>query len=163
MRLTDFVSEAAALHAHEQLVRSFGASVTTIVCQAPTAQAARADAVISVVSRLWPKCFYIYERRRRPSMIGIKVLIAQMQPAIKAGRSSEFDIRIVLRRYLGADGYLESCAIIGNPRIGLDGRPVGGVTEEHALRARELLSNRRARRRARRAAVREAEVALDAA
>jgi hypothetical protein len=50
-------------------------------------QAARADEVINVLSRLWPRCFQVFERRRRPLMIGIDgVLIEQMQPAIRARR-----------------------------------------------------------------------------
>ena len=35
------------------------------------AQAARADQVIAVFQRLWPQCFAVYERRRRP-LSGIK-------------------------------------------------------------------------------------------
>ena len=88
--------------------------------QPPTAaQAARANAVISAFARLWPRCFFVYERRRRPLQIGIdKVLIDQLQPAIKAGRISETDLRLALCLYTRADGYLDHCSVCGNARIG---------------------------------------------
>lgn len=120
------------------------------------AQAARANQVIAAFARLFPRCFHVYERRRRPLMLGIdKVLIGQMEPAIKAGRISESDVKLALRLYTLADGYLDHCSVCGNVRIGLHGQPIGTVTEEHARRARELLS----RRRARRAAAHEVEAA----
>ncbi len=109
-----------------------------------SAQAARADAVIAVLNRLWPKCFYVFERQRPPLMIGIdKVLLDQMAPAIQAGRISEYDIKLALRCYTGADGYLEHIAIINNVRIALDGSPIGFVTEHQARRARWQITKRR--------------------
>ena len=108
------------------------------------AQIVRADAVIAALARLWPQCFAVYERRRRPLAIGIdKVVIEQMAPAIKAGRISEADIKMALRCYVGATGYLRGRAIIGNPRIGLDGQAAGpAVTEADARSARRMLAQR---------------------
>lgn len=117
-------------------------------------QAARADAVIAVLARLWPKCFAVFERRRRPLAIGIdKVLLGQLEPAIRVGRISEADIKSAMQRYTSANGYLEHCAIVGNARIGLDGKPCGPVvTEEQARIARTRLAKRRARKAAARKA-----------
>ena len=108
------------------------------------AQVHRADAVIAALSRVWPACFQVYEPRRRPLAIGIdKVVIEQMAPAIKAGRISEADIKMALRCYVGATGYLRGRAIIGNPRIGLDGQAAGpAVTEADARSARRMLAQR---------------------
>jgi sRNA-binding protein len=118
------------------------------------AQAARADAVIFALTKLWPQCFSVYEPRRRPLMIGIdKVLMAQMEPAIKAGRISETDIRHALQRYVNASGYLRWRAIIGSPRIGLTGLAAGPVvTEAEARSARRRLAQRSKQKLERRAA-----------
>jgi sRNA-binding protein len=111
------------------------------------AQVRRADAVIDCLSRLWPSCFQIFERRRRPLAIGIdQALFAQLELVIRSGRISEFDITCALRRYTGALGYLENVAIIGNARVGLDGKAVSIVSEKHAQRARDIVAKRKAQR-----------------
>jgi sRNA-binding protein len=108
-------------------------------------QAARADQVIAALARLWPKCFAVYQRRRRPLMIGIdRVVIALMKPAIAARRISEVDIRRALRWYTNSEGYLARCVIAGTERIALDGAPAGpAVSERPAARAQRLMAQRR--------------------
>lgn len=108
------------------------------------AQMDRADQVIAALARLWPQCFQVDERCRRPLMIGItELLLERMEPAIKAGRISENDIRCALRRYCSSTGYLEHTSIINNPRIDLKGRPEGAVTEKQAKYARWVVCTRK--------------------
>lgn len=77
------------------------------------AQTVRADAVIAALARLWPRCFHVYEGRRRPLAIGIdRMLIEHMQPAIKAGR-----LKVTL--VLDAAELLTVPAPEGRPRITL--------------------------------------------
>jgi sRNA-binding protein len=98
------------------------------------AKVARADAVIAALSRLWPKCFFVLEKRRRPLKVGIGVEIREaMAPAIAAGRISTDDITLALKRYTGSSGYLEHASIYNNVRIGLSGRPAGRVSHLQAL------------------------------
>lgn len=112
----------------------------------PQAAAKRADSVVEAFARLWPQCFVVYERRRRPLKIGIhRDILEVVAPAIVAGRISEDDVRLGLRRYTKANGYLYACRA-GTPRISLAGQPAGPVvTEEQAARARRLLAKRRER------------------
>jgi sRNA-binding protein len=78
-------------------------------------------------------------------MIGIdKVLIELMQPAIKAGRISENDLRLALKRYTSANDYLKRC-LKPKARINLSGEPVGRVTPVHARSAMFRLHLRRVR------------------
>jgi sRNA-binding protein len=120
------------------------------IVQAPpltATQAARADAVIAALARLFPKCFAMWQRRRRPLMIDIdRALIALMKPAIAAGRISEVDIQRALRWYTNSEGYLARCVIAGAERIALDGSPAGTVTERQAAHAVAILAGRRRRK-----------------
>lgn len=115
------------------------------------AQAKRGDEVIIALSRLWPQCFFRYGKRRQPLMIGIdKMLIEQMQPAIKAGRISELDIKWALQRYTRSTTYLQAIAA-GKPRIDLAGREAGQVTEPQRLAAEKIVQQRLVRAEARKA------------
>jgi ProP effector len=112
------------------------------------AQAARADQIIDALARLWPNCFAVYERRRRPLAIGIdQALFVQLELAIRSGHVTETDVRLALQRYVGANGYLDKC-IAGAQRVGIDGKPAGVVTEQQAARARNIVAKRAARRQA---------------
>jgi sRNA-binding protein len=111
------------------------------------ADAARADAVIEALARLWPRCFFVFEGRRKPLAVGIhEELCRQLEPMIRAGRINERDIAIALRRYAANSCYLYSCAHEGAVRIGLNGKPCGAVSAEQAARAQRLLDRRRRRR-----------------
>jgi hypothetical protein len=109
------------------------------------AKAARADAVIAALAKLWPRCFSTHPPMRKPLMIGIDaVLIKAMQPAILAGRISEEDLRLALRRYTSSKGYFRHCAVIGSARINLSGEKAGTVDPAHVKYARALLMAGRA-------------------
>ena len=109
----------------------------------------RATAVIDRLAVLWPKCFAVFERRRRPLAIGVdKELIELRAPAIKSGMITALDIKRALQRYAVADGYLFACRKAGVVRINLNGNLAGVVTEAEAERARKLLDERRQRKAA---------------
>ncbi len=111
------------------------------------AQAGRAAAVIERLARLWPRCFAVYERRRRPLKVHIDVdLLAVLQPAISKGVISELDVRNAIRRYVNAEGYLSTCCLAGTMRIDLQGRSAGVVSEREARFAQTVLQRRRERR-----------------
>jgi hypothetical protein len=105
-------------------------------------EVARADAVIAALARLWPKCFFTAPSKRRPLMIGIdRELIVLLRPAIDAGRVSENDIRLALKRYTTDDAYLRRCIKRLASRIGLNGEKTGIVDRlKHAHYAACLLA-----------------------
>jgi sRNA-binding protein len=110
------------------------------------AQAAYLIAIIARLERLWPRCFVLYESRRRPLKVGIAGdVIAQCQPAIDKGLISATDLTHALRYYVGNTSYLKACGE-GVARVDLDGRIVGVVTADEARYAREVLRKRRAKR-----------------
>ena len=59
--------------------------------------AARSRVVIETLARLWPHCFSVFERNRRPLKLGIHIdLIEACASAIAAGAVSEIDLRNAL-------------------------------------------------------------------
>jgi ProP effector len=110
------------------------------------ALAAYLVAIIARLERLWPRCFVVYEGRRRPLKLGIdRDVIAQCQQAIDKGLNTVKDLRRALRHYVGNTNYLKACGQ-GVGRVDLDGRIVGVVTADEARHAREVLRQRRAKR-----------------
>jgi sRNA-binding protein len=78
------------------------------------AQRHRAAAVIERFATLWPQCFAVYERRRRPLKIGIAADILDIvQPAIAKGLISADDVKLALKFYTGNEGYRRACARAG--------------------------------------------------
>jgi sRNA-binding protein len=114
----------------------------------PRAPTARSLAIIERFALLFPNCFAVYERKRRPLKIGIdKDLIEICRPAIAKGIITIADIKGTLRVYTGADGYLRNMRA-GVGRVDLAGRIVTTLTEDEAQRAKQILDQRRAERRA---------------
>jgi ProP effector len=115
----------------------------------PQRLAAEADVVIARLADAYPKCFATWEFRRRPLAIGIR---AELQLAL----TGESDLRHALRRYTSNQVYLRRLRA-GAPRIGLDGKPGGAVTEDEEAKAKARLAARAQRRREAAAAAKAAE------
>jgi ProP effector len=91
------------------------------------------EATLRLLSERWP-CFVLYERKRRP----LKLRIDQAITAALGDTITPDALAIALRFYTGNTFYLRACTE-GAVRVGLDGEPVGTVTEHeaaHAARAR---------------------------
>ena len=85
---------------------------------------------ITVLADLFPACFFVYERRRRPLKIGIcEEVIAAL-----AGAATPQEIARALRMYCGHVGYLAACTE-GAPRIDLNGEAAGTVSATDAKNA----------------------------
>ncbi len=92
-------------------------------------KANKATVTIAQLAAAFPKCFAVYERRRRPLKIGIRQDILARLPAMDTGELSD-----ALRRYCRNLTYLRILQA-GAGRIDLDGKPAGSVTadaREHA-------------------------------
>jgi ProP effector len=100
------------------------------------------DAVIALLAGTWPRCFAIYERRRKPLKVGIHLDIL---PALE-GTLTLQDLGPALRRYTTNSGYLAAMKP-GAARIDLEGRPAGAVTAEEAAGAAAGLAARKEKRR----------------
>lgn len=98
--------------------------------------------IIGLLAERFPKCFAVYERRRRPLKLGIHHDITDIDPAA---------LTAALRSYVSADGYLCRC-LVGAPRIDLNGEPAGVVTAEEAASSKARLDDNRKRAKQRREA-----------
>jgi ProP effector len=102
-------------------------------------QAARSHAIIGALCELWPACFALYERRRKPLKVGIdRDVIAACATAIASGSISRNDLKYALGFYVRNIGYLRACRA-GAARIGLDGAECGIVSTEEAAHAASLI------------------------
>jgi ProP effector len=90
-------------------------------------------ATIAQLAQLFPACFYVLRRQRRPLKIGIRGDLAALDLGI--GRR---ELDSALAWYVGI-GYLQSLRA-GADRIGLDGAPSGVVTKVDEADAREKLA-----------------------
>jgi len=82
-------------------------------------------AVIALLAELYPRCFSIYEGRRRPLKIGIhKDIQAKLDGAITAD-----ELHKALGAYCSNPVYLSSTRK-GAWRLDLDGKPAGVVTAD---------------------------------
>ena len=96
-------------------------------------------AAIALLAELYPKCFSIYEGRRRPLKIGIhKDILAAVDGAL-----TPLELSNALRVYCANGAYLRSSRE-GAQRIDLDGNPAGIVVAEEAQGAKARLTARRA-------------------
>src|SRR6516162_5461925 len=99
-------------------------------------------ATIARLAQLFPACFYVARRQRRPLKIGIRRDLAALDLGI--GRR---ELDSALAWYVNGIGYLQSLRVRAD-RIGLDGAPVGvvsGADEAHAREKLAALGARRAR------------------
>jgi sRNA-binding protein len=92
-------------------------------------------AAIALLAQSFPRCFSIFEQRRRPLKIGIREdLLARL-----GGALTEIELRQGLRAYTGNRRYRERL-LAGAPRFDLDGNPVCMVTPEEEADARKKLA-----------------------
>ena len=85
-------------------------------------------AVIELLAETFPKCFVIFEQRRRPLKIGIHLdVLAALDGAVTAEELSR-----ALGIYAANKWYRESL-VAGATRIDLNGQAAGVVTPEQAL------------------------------
>jgi ProP effector len=110
-----------------------------------------AVAVIELLCERYPRCFFLYEGRRRPLKIGI-------HKDIPEGLFEPSTLSLAHRLYVGNDGYLRSMRA-GAARIDLDGNAVGVVSDGEASGAMSLLIVRAKREREKKAAQRKQEQA----
>jgi len=97
-------------------------------------------ATIAQLARLYPACFYVARRERRPLKIGIRRDLAALDLGI--GRRA---LDSALAWYVNGIDYLQSLRV-GADRIGLDGAPSGVVSQVDEAHAREKLAVLGARR-----------------
>src|SRR5262249_12241240 len=92
-------------------------------------------AAIALLAELYPKCFSIYEGRRRPLKIGIhKDILAAVDGVITPA-----ELHGALGFYCSNPVYLGHLRK-GAWRLDLNGEPAGGVTRDEAAHAREMLA-----------------------
>jgi sRNA-binding protein len=98
---------------------------------------ATARAVITLLSELYPKTFFVHQARRRPIKVNIHIdIIATVNGAIRP-----HELVLALRAYTSNSVYLSHMRT-GVTRIGLNGEPAGIVTAEAAKAAVEKLATR---------------------
>jgi ProP effector len=91
-------------------------------------------ATITLLAQLFPACFYVARRHRRPLKIGIRRDLAPLDLGI--GRR---ELDSALAWYVNGIGYLQSIKA-GAVRIGLDGAPAGVVAETDEAHARQKIA-----------------------
>jgi len=96
-------------------------------------------AVIALLAEMFPKCFSVYQGRRRPLKLKIHLDIQ----AGLGGAITPTELHKALGVYCANDAYLRSSQE-GAQRIDLDGNPAGIVTAEEAQDARARLAGRKA-------------------
>ena len=102
--------------------------------------AARSQAIIAALEELWPHCFSVLERKRRPLKLHMHLdLIEACASAIAAGAVTEIDLRNALGSYTRNPAYLRQCKR-GAARIDLNGKVCGSVTLSEAAHAKSLLN-----------------------
>jgi ProP effector len=104
-------------------------------------------ATITLLAETFPKCFAIYEGRRRPLKIGIHL---DIQAALN-GAITPAELNRVLGLYCSNPAYL-SYLRKGAVRLDLNGEPAGIVADDEAAHAQEMLARYRRKKENRAAA-----------
>jgi ProP effector len=99
-------------------------------------------AAIALLADAFPKCFSVYELRRRPLKVGIHQDIL----AALDGTITPAELRNALGVYCSNPGYL-SHMLKGAWRLDLDGEPAGGVTAAEEADAKTKLISLRAKQK----------------
>jgi ProP effector len=124
-----------------------GGDIKSAADSSPLQFRQRATAVIVRLAEAYPRCFFVWEQRRRPLKIGIHCDLLAATIAFSPG-----ELNVGLKYYVGALGYLEA-VLDGAERIDLNGDPAGSVTAEQAeyakQRAEKMKATAKARRKAR--------------
>jgi len=108
-------------------------------------------AVIALLAETFPKCFSVYQPRRRPLKIGIhKDILAAVDGAL-----TPLELGRGLGAYCSNQAYLEHTRT-GAWRLDLDGKPAGVVTADEEAHAKATLAGIRAKKDARTAAAKAA-------
>lgn len=92
-----------------------------------------APTVVELCAQVWPRCFAVYQQRRRPLKVGI-------HHDIRTLVGDELDRKLLtaaLRLYTGNPFYLRALIEPGAVRVDLSGNPVGEVSPEDQQQARE--------------------------
>jgi len=108
-------------------------------------------AVIALLAELYPKCFSVYEGRRRPLKLKIHL---DIQAALD-GAVTPAELHRALGIYCSNPVY-QSHTRKGAWRLDLDGKPAGVVTADEEAHAKATLAGIRAKREARTAAAKAA-------
>ena len=108
-------------------------------------------AALALLAELYPKCFSVYESRRRPLKIGIHNDIL----AAAGGTLTPLELRKVLGSYCSNHAYL-SHTRTGASRLDLDGNPAGVVTADEESHAKAALAGIRTKREAKTATAKAA-------
>src|SRR5262249_60282393 len=110
---------------------------------------AKIHATPSLLAERFPRCFAIYEQRRRPLKVGIdRDILSALGGALTLN-----EIGVALRHYCGNRGYQRAMSTAGTPRIDLDGNAAGEVTVAQAEAAWLLLRHLEQKITARKAAI----------
>jgi ProP effector len=101
-----------------------------------------AGALIVQLAERWPKCFSVFERRRRPLKLKIHLdILAALDGAVTPA-----ELSLAMALYTHNSWYLRAAMRRGADRVDLEGNPVGTVTERDILNAAQELAHRAARR-----------------
>jgi sRNA-binding protein len=87
---------------------------------------------IEALSEAYPKTFFVPGRMRRPLKKGIA---ADLKAKLKENPGDElnfYDIDATLDWYCAHVGYVKNSSVAGTPRIDLNGKAVGTITESEA-------------------------------
>jgi ProP effector len=103
-----------------------------------------AAAGIALLAELWPKCFSVYEGRRRPLKLKIHL---DIQAALD-GAITPAELHKALGMYCSNPVYLGHIRT-GARRLDLDGNPAGVVTADEEAHARATLTGTRAKKEVR--------------
>jgi sRNA-binding protein len=105
-------------------------------------------AAITVLAEVFPRCFTVYEQRRRPLKLKIHLdILAALDGAI-----TPTELRRALGVYCSNATYLTHI-VKGAWRLNLDGEPAGTVTADEEAQAKARLASLRATKEIKAAAV----------
>jgi ProP effector len=97
-------------------------------------------ATLALLAKTFPKCFSVFELRRRPLKLRIDLDIA----AALAGAITPVELNKALGVYCANQIYLEHVRV-GVWRIDLDGNPAGSVSADEEAHAKAKLAGMRAK------------------
>jgi ProP effector len=112
-------------------------------------------AAIVLLAETFPKCFSIYEGRRRPLKLGIHLDIQ----ATLDGAITPTELHKALGSYCSNQSYL-GYTRKGAWRLDLNGEPAGAVTADEEAHARAMLASIRTKKAARTAAAKAKRLSL---
>jgi sRNA-binding protein len=93
------------------------------------------DRAVEALTETYPKAFFVDARKRRPLKAHIEVDIKRDLASDLDSEMKFYDIEGAVDWYRSHVGYVKSCSIAGTPRLDLQGRAAGKVTEAEALAA----------------------------